>query len=409
MTMNAGIILGGQTPDILGSMDRGRMMAESQIGLNRQNALAQLYKEQGAQIAAGDQGALNALAGFDPLTAQSVMQNNLGMKSTRLGMDQTRQQMATSAEDLAMRRETSRREAEAALKEQAASLTAEQLAAESAALSEALSGGAFFYQNKDKAGYDAFLASKGLDPAEFPFDAFPAHAASVEGVLEAMKAFAPPEPPKPADDYQRYVAEETAAGRQPLDRIGFSNALKGNGVTQTIRNPDGSETTIQVGGAAGAGDTGGRTGKPTEGSLASEGYLQRMQGAEEVFTALESAGTTALGWTDRPVVDTDFETMKLTGPEQQLLQAQRDWVRAKLRKESGAVIGPEEMAAEIKQYFPQPGEGPAVIAQKKESRKRAEEQLRITALLPEEAATTPTAGKATEMSDEDFLKAMGLE
>lgn len=207
MTMNAGIILGGQQIDVLGAMDKGRAMAESQIGLNLQNALAQLYKEQGAQIAAGDQGALNALAGFDPLTAQSVAQNNLGMASTRLGMDQTRQQMATSAEDLATRRETSRREAEAALREQAATLTAEQLAAESAALSEALSGGAFFYQNKDKAGYDAFLQSKGIDPAEFPFEAFPAHAASVEGVLEAMKTFAPPEAPKPQTEAAQLKAD----------------------------------------------------------------------------------------------------------------------------------------------------------------------------------------------------------
>ena len=38
------------------------------------------------------------------------------------------------------------------------------------ALSEALSGGAFFYQNKDKAGYDALPHIKGLDPAEFPFE-----------------------------------------------------------------------------------------------------------------------------------------------------------------------------------------------------------------------------------------------
>jgi len=66
MTLNAGIILGGQTPDILGAMDKGRAMAESQINLNRQNALAELYRTQGAQIAAGDQAALNALAQFDP-------------------------------------------------------------------------------------------------------------------------------------------------------------------------------------------------------------------------------------------------------------------------------------------------------------------------------------------------------
>ena len=38
------------------------------------------------------------------------------------------------------------------------------------------SGGAFFYQNKDKAGYDASSIRAG--PAEFPFESFPAHAAT---------------------------------------------------------------------------------------------------------------------------------------------------------------------------------------------------------------------------------------
>ena len=91
-----------------------------------------------------------------------------------------------------MARDEGKRMAEEALRAQADKLTAEQLAQEQQSLSEALSGGAFFYQNKDKAGYDAFLQSKGLDPAEYPFEAFPAHAATVEGVLDAMKTFAPP-------------------------------------------------------------------------------------------------------------------------------------------------------------------------------------------------------------------------
>jgi hypothetical protein len=54
-------------------------------------------------------------------------------------------------------------------------------------------------------------------------------------------------------------------------------------------------------------------------------------------------------------------------------------VRAKLRKESGAVIGPEEMAAEIQTYFPMPGEGQETIAQKAEARRRAERQMQIGA------------------------------
>ena len=213
--MDAGIILAGQTPDILGAMDRGRMAAESQINLNRQNALAQLFKEQGAGILAGDQNALNALAGMDPNAAMAAQQNLLGMQAQK-------QEMAFSAEKMGMLREESKREAEAALAAQADKLTAEQLAAEHQALSEALSGGAFFYQNKDKAGYDAFLKSKGLDPAEFPFESFPAHAATVEGVLEAMKAFQPPEAAKPLTEAAQLKAD-LDAGR--IDQATYESEM----------------------------------------------------------------------------------------------------------------------------------------------------------------------------------------
>lgn len=215
MTLNAGIILGGQTPDILGAMDKGRAMAESQINLNRQNALAELYRTQGAQIAAGDQAALNALAQFDPNASLGVQQNRLGIQAQQ-------QDIEFSAEKMQMLRDKSKREAAAALTAQADKLTAEQLAAEQKALSEALSGGAFFYQNKDKAGYDAFLTSKGLDPAEFPFESFPAHAATVEGVLEAMKAFQPAEAAKPLTEAAQLKAD-LDAGR--IDQATYESEM----------------------------------------------------------------------------------------------------------------------------------------------------------------------------------------
>ncbi len=60
-------------------------------------------------------------------------------------------------------------------------------------------------------------------------------------------------------------------------------------------------------------------------------------------------------------------------------QQQEDWVRAKLRKESGAAIPPEEMDREIKVYFPQPLDGPEVIASKKRSRGTAEQQMILAA------------------------------
>lgn len=52
-------------------------------------------------------------------------------------------------------------------------------------------------------------------------------------------------------------------------------------------------------------------------------------------------------------------------------QAQEDWVRAKLRKESGAVIGIDEMNTEIETYFPQPGDKNDVVEAKAKAREEA--------------------------------------
>jgi hypothetical protein len=56
-----------------------------------------------------------------------------------------------------------------------------------------------------------------------------------------------------------------------------------------------------------------------------------------------------------------------------------DFVRAKLRKESGAVISPDEMRREYVLLFPQPGEGPADRERKAGIRQQAIEQLRVQA------------------------------
>ena len=60
-------------------------------------------------------------------------------------------------------------------------------------------------------------------------------------------------------------------------------------------------------------------------------------------------------------------------------QAAENWVRANLRKESGAVIGEEEMAAEVANYFPTAFDPPAVVAQKAEFRKAAEDAMALAA------------------------------
>ncbi|MBP7662282.1 MAG: hypothetical protein KA770_00235 [Shewanella sp.] len=52
-------------------------------------------------------------------------------------------------------------------------------------------------------------------------------------------------------------------------------------------------------------------------------------------------------------------------------QAQRDFINAQLRRESGAVINPDEFKNAAKQYFPQAGDSEQVLLQKKANRDAA--------------------------------------
>jgi len=181
--LDASIILQGQTPDILGAMDRGRQAAENQINLSRQNALAQLYKSQGAGILAGDQGALNALAGMDPSAAMAAQSNLLGMESTRLGMDQTRQQMAVLDEN-------NKRAAE----EYARGLSKEQAAAEAA---EIEAGVKQALMAPTPEAFDALMVQIGQPDMVGQFENRDMLAGQFMSVAEIMKMTEPPAPLSP--------------------------------------------------------------------------------------------------------------------------------------------------------------------------------------------------------------------
>lgn len=61
----------------------------------------------------------------------------------------------------------------------------------------------------------------------------------------------------------------------------------------------------------------------------------------------------------------------LSNDQQRVEQAQRDFVNAVLRQESGAVISDQEFENAKRQYFPQPGDSKDVIAQKRKNREMA--------------------------------------
>jgi hypothetical protein len=135
MQMDSRIPLAGVSPDIGRSMAQGLETGRLANMARRENALAQLYQEQGPGIMAGDPNALNALAGIDPMAGLGVQGARLGMDERRLGMDATRQNMRISEEKLRM----AYAETEARAAQAAAQMSAEQRAAEAAKLERGLS------------------------------------------------------------------------------------------------------------------------------------------------------------------------------------------------------------------------------------------------------------------------------
>ncbi len=113
----------------------------------------------------------------------------------------------------------------------------------------------------------------------------------------------------------------------------------------------------------------------TEGERKSAGFYHRMNEAEKEIDTLGNA-TTA------DIIASRFGDLGnyfMSDEGQTILQQQVDWARAKLRHESGAVIGIEEAREEAENLFPRPGDSDAVIEAKKRSRQRALMQMRVGA------------------------------
>jgi hypothetical protein len=119
--------------------------------------------------------------------------------------------------------------------------------------------------------------------------------------------------------------------------------------------------------------------KATEGERVSANYLGRMARAESLLGDYQpnvkdyvAARQVMAGG----AVASTLANKVLSNEGQKYYQAAADWVRAKLRKESGAVITPAEMEQEIKTYFPLPNDGPEVIEQKRQARLQAQEGMK---------------------------------
>lgn len=161
-----------------------------------------------------------------------------------------------------------------------------------------------------------------------------------------------------------------------FERVGGTKAPSGGLAVTT--NPDGT-TTVTMGGA--------KPPKLTEAEGKNAGFLVRANDSQKTLNDLEAQGSSL--WNNTagkiPLVGNFLRSEEA----QKYDQAKRDFINAQLRRESGAVISPEEFANAEQQYFPQPGDGPEVIKQKRANRQNAIRGLEIGSGAGADLATQP--------------------
>lgn len=122
--------------------------------------------------------------------------------------------------------------------------------------------------------------------------------------------------------------------------------------------------------------------EPTIDEGKNAGFYLRMKGVDKSIDAFEKTGAPTVITSmaaSLPFVGGYAQSKAMTEDQQQYYTAAMAWIRAKLRKESGAVIGEEEARSEWATYFPMPGDTKANIEQKKQLRKLAEDEMRLSA------------------------------
>ncbi len=111
------------------------------------------------------------------------------------------------------------------------------------------------------------------------------------------------------------------------------------------------------------------------------GFLLRMQDATKLLDTYEGKGKPSVvtsSVSGVPFVGGYLERSAQTKEQQQYKNAALAWIRAKLRKESGAAIGKAEAEQEYQNYFPVVGDTKEVIAQKRSLRQSAMDEMRIS-------------------------------
>ena len=158
--------------------------------------------------------------------------------------------------------------------------------------------------------------------------------------------------------------------QQEFARSAFDRVETPEGFAYVPKAPGGAAMPVM--GAGGQQLKGVSGSKPTEGETNAAGFAQRMELAQSIINNLPAGSQPGAGTRLAEAVPFVGGALARSGQSvqtQQFDQAAQDWIRAKLRKESGAAIGVDEAKQEYATYFPMVGDSPEKIAQKAEARR----------------------------------------
>jgi len=182
--------------------------------------------------------------------------------------------------------------------------------------------------------------------------------------------------------------------RGAFDRVetpeGFVNIPKAGGPAVPVMGPGGTQLK-------------GVGGQPTEGQSNAAGFAQRMELAQGILGNLPAGSQPgAMSRTAQavPFVGGALARSGQSEETQMFDQAAQDWIRAKLRKESGAAIGVDEARQEYETYFPVVGDTQKKIEQKAEARRVVTEGMKKAAgkaYTPYVAPAAPGAMRPTDI------------
>lgn len=233
-TLDSNIILQGQPVNLLGAMQAGQGLAAQRMEFDRQREYQNMLAQNGAGILAGDAGAMNALAGYDPAAAMNIQNTRQSMQHSQRNMDKL------SAEEARSIAEYKRK------------MSAEEAAAEATRIEQGVKMG---LSARSPQEWDAMMAQVSPDMVGM-FDRREMLANRYMTIADILKRNEPPQPlsseGKLAADVRAGLVSQDALGPKPTnDMLEFQYAQKTPGFAEFQQGQKrAGATTINTGGGS---------------------------------------------------------------------------------------------------------------------------------------------------------------